>query len=66
MYGQDSYVTGQAVIKVMGVGGGGCNGSGGIFSFSTCDKSHKVTQNYAGSPCKEFGEPQTTTQNIKM
>jgi len=25
MYGQDSYVTGQAVIRVMGVGGGGCN-----------------------------------------
>ena len=48
------------------IGGGGCNGSGGIFSFSTCDKSHKVTQHYAGSPCKEFGEPQTTTQNIKM
>ena len=48
------------------LGGGGCNGSGGLFSSSSCEKVHKVTQNYAGSPCKEFGEPQTTTQNIKM
>lgn len=47
-------------------GGGGCNGSGGLFTSSSCEKVHKVTQNYAGSPCKEFGEPQTTTQNIKM
>ena len=47
-------------------GGGGCNGSGGLFATSSCEKVHKVTQNYAGSPCKEFGEPQTTTQNIKM
>ena len=47
-------------------GGGGCNGSGGIFATSTCKKTHTVTQHYAGSPCKEFGEPQTTTQNIKM
>ncbi len=48
------------------LGGGGCSGSGGLFSRSSCEKVHKVTQNYAGSPCKEFGEPQTTTQNIKM
>ena len=47
-------------------GGGGCNGSGGLFTSSSCKKTHIVTQTYNGSPCKEFGEPQTTTQNIKM
>lgn len=48
------------------IGGGGCSGQGGILTKSDCEKEYSVTQSYHGSPCKEYGEPQTTTQSIKM
>ena len=48
------------------VGGGGCSGQGGVFTISNCEKESTTTQSYQGSPCKEYGEPQTVTQSIKM
>lgn len=48
------------------IGDGGCSGQGGILTTSDCEKESTTTQTYQGSPCKEYGEPQTVTQSIKM
>ena len=46
------------------LGGSGCKGGGGILTIG--QSKTNITQDYHGTMCEKFAEPETTTQTIKM